>query len=393
MANFRSGYLTRGTPLGQRTKTVVLRADNQVVDPKGFLALKILGKEAELLQSGTATGGGPYTVTVTTVGHGLTSGDTIKTYSADTWTDPAAVEFESVAVTVLTDDTFSFDTTEDPGASGTLSWKLTPAMRTFTLGPGDMVGHVLHVYLGNDAQAELISGGDTALTANWDVTGKYDSLSLMWQDNKWIESSRGLLSQGIDAQIDDPQDADLLVYDSGESEFRNQPLSGDATIDNNGALTVSEGIQGVVEGTLSSAQLISLNSTPVQLVPDGTGTELVIVEQIEFLKAAGAVAYAGGGDLQIQYTDPSNTSVATVPAELLNTGNQVERFVMRPTIYDARTGETASPWNGFLIAAGGAIGLLTAGIRITNDASDFTGGDVTNTLQYRITFRRFLALN
>ena len=147
----------------------------------------------------------------------------------------------------------------------------------------------------------------------------------MWQDNKWIESSRGLLSQGIDAQVDNPEDAQILVYDSGQSEFRNQPLSGDATIDNNGALTVSEGIQGVVEGTLSAAQLVSLNTTPVVLVPAGTGTQIIVVEQIELLKAAGTVPYSGGGNIVIRY-DLSTPIISELSSDLLTVGNTESRF-------------------------------------------------------------------
>ena len=68
-----------------------------------------------------------YDITVTSVAHGLTTGMNMMFIDADGWTDDDAVE-GTYEIVVLTDDTFKYNVTNDPGPTGTL--KYAYAMQT-----------------------------------------------------------------------------------------------------------------------------------------------------------------------------------------------------------------------------------------------------------------------
>ena len=71
--------------------------------------------------SGTSAGAGPYTITVTSISHGLTTGMNLQMLGAASWTtDDNAEGFFSI--TVLTADTFTYDVTNDPGPTGTIQY-------------------------------------------------------------------------------------------------------------------------------------------------------------------------------------------------------------------------------------------------------------------------------
>lgn len=80
---------------------------------------------AKLSATYTRSGGGPYTVTVTTTSpHGLSSGAVV------TITDAVDTDANgSQTITVIDATSFSYSVSDDPGASGSLSWVVTRSTR------------------------------------------------------------------------------------------------------------------------------------------------------------------------------------------------------------------------------------------------------------------------
>lgn len=97
----------------------------------------------------TATGTGPYLVTVASVAHGLVTGETI-TVSNGSDSDVDG----SQTITVVDADTFTFSNVADPSASGTLDW-VGPWLVTATqTGHGLSNGNVIAVNSGSDASVD-----------------------------------------------------------------------------------------------------------------------------------------------------------------------------------------------------------------------------------------------
>lgn len=67
----------------------------------------------------------------------------------------------------------------------------TAANRTFTLTPGDKLGHELTIVFqsAGATTAQLADSGINKLSAAWEPT-QYDSLRLMWDGTYWVELSR-----------------------------------------------------------------------------------------------------------------------------------------------------------------------------------------------------------
>lgn len=80
-----------------------------------------------------------------------------------------------------------------------------------------------------------------------------------------------------------------------------------------GLIKGSNGIIGVTQRTqviLTSAQILALNSTPVQLVAaPGAGKAISIDEIIVTGPASGATAYTGANAVEIRYTNGSGLKV------------------------------------------------------------------------------------
>ncbi len=88
-----------------------------------------------------------------------------------------------------------------------------------------------------------------------------------------------------------------------------------------GRLAIRGNILAVARVDLSSAQILALNATPVELVPAPGAGNIISVEEILFKMIRTATAYAAGGALEFRYTNGSGAKVtADVAASVVTTG-------------------------------------------------------------------------
>lgn len=72
--------------------------------------------------------------------------------------------------------------------------------------------------------------------------------------------------------------------------------------------------RGVADVTITSAQLLALNATPVTIIP-AQGANTIIVPQTIIAQHAGGTAYAGiaaGEDIQLKYTNGSGAAASPI---------------------------------------------------------------------------------
>lgn len=80
-------------------------------------------------------------------------------------------------------------------------------------------------------------------------------------------------------------------------------------------------IQKTVQVSLSSAQILALNATPVALVAAPGAGKVIVVEHILLKMITTATAYANGGALEFRYTDGSGAKVtADLAAAIVTAG-------------------------------------------------------------------------
>lgn len=78
---------------------------------------------------------------------------------------------------------------------------------------------------------------------------------------------------------------------------------------------------------ISSAQVLALNATPVELVPAPGAGVFVSVEEVILKMVRTATAYANGGALEFRYTDASGAKVtADIAASVVTTGGAGTAF-------------------------------------------------------------------
>lgn len=205
----------------------------------------------------------------------------------------------------------------------------TPANRTFTLSPGNFQGHQLKViFQSAGTSCQLVNTGNVKLNGDWEPL-QYDALDLYYDGTYWVEIGR------------------------------------------------SDPVFQVAEGTLTNAQLLALNTTPVTVIPAPAAGKAIVIDEVEMFHDYSTAAYTGGGDVSLQYA--TSNSVVILFADTLVTGNADLKTVARPTIYnlDASTGT----------ATGYDLSNATAqGVELTNASADFGGGNAANILKYRIRY-------
>lgn len=71
--------------------------------------------------------------------------------------------------------------------------------------------------------------------------------------------------------------------------------------------------------TLTSAQILALHTTPVQLIPQPGNRSVIIVNSVTARLVYGTTTYVGANDVEIRATDGSGVQVAeALPATFLN---------------------------------------------------------------------------
>ena len=86
-------------------------------------------------------------------------------------------------------------------------------------------------------------------------------------------------------------------------------------------LTAQEDALDAVVVSLTSAQILALNATPVTLVPAQGAGRTIIVDEILLEMTRTATAYANGGALEFRYTNGSGAKVtADIAASVVTTG-------------------------------------------------------------------------
>jgi hypothetical protein len=110
--------------------------------------------------------------------------------------------------------------------------------------------------------------------------------------------------------------------------------------------------------TLSSAQLASMFTTPISILPAPTPNRALIPFYCTFVMYAGSVAFTGGGAVNLQYH--TNTSIApfasTVPASVV-------------------TEATPGTYPYYLDPTAGFAPPLVDGIDVTNASAPFAAGN------------------
>lgn len=139
------------------------------------------------------SGGGPYTMTVTSVAHGLTTGQYLL-FSAGAGGTPANYE-GSFQITVLTADTFSYSVSSDPGAaSGTLSYCYAMPVRLESTVPSEITTNQQWFYQVYRSSQQAITIGlfsDFKLIEQRTLTSAEISNLVLFFTDDWAEDLRG----------------------------------------------------------------------------------------------------------------------------------------------------------------------------------------------------------
>lgn len=213
----------------------------------------------------------------------------------------------------------------------------TPNNRNFTIQSGpnatiDPAGNlllILNFASGGNTSCRLANSGNVRLISDWTPTiGQ--SLTLQWDGTVWNELAR----------------------------------TGAGTLEASGSLT--------------QAQIISMFTTPVTLLPTSRANQAYILMSVEYFHSFSTSAYTGGGDVQLQYDTGASAIVLNDVA--LVTGGANLRTYSTPTIYqlDASTGTST----GFNLA-----NALAKSVSITNLVGVFAAGNAANVLKWKIRYQ------
>lgn len=213
----------------------------------------------------------------------------------------------------------------------------TPNNRNFTIQSGpnatiDAAGNlllILNFTSRGNTSCRLANSGNVQLISDWTPTAG-QSLTLQWDGTFWNELAR----------------------------------TGAGTLE--------------ASGTLTQANLISMFTTPVTLLPVSRANQAYIIMSVEFFHSYSTAAYTGGGDIQIQYD--TGASAIMLNDVALVTGASNLRTYSNPTIYqlDASTGTST----GYNLA-----NALAKSVTITNLTAVFAAGNAANVLKWKLRYQ------
>jgi hypothetical protein len=159
------------------------------------------------------------------------------------------------------------------------------------------------------------------------------------------------------------------------------------TVNSYGAITAASNGSGggslsVASGTLSSAQIIGMFATPVQLIA-APGAGLVILPWLIYFNHVRVVSFTGGGNITLQYGNTTGGIIANATASYNNTNYGYFHAALL-------TGSASDVMTGHGLVAGynpsGTISTTIANLplSITNATTAFATG--TGSLYYQIIY-------
>lgn len=196
----------------------------------------------------------------------------------------------------------------------------------FTLVSSTIVGHTITLMLvsGGGTTCKLASGSNLQLTQDWQPILN-QTLVIQWNGSSWVELSRS------------------------------QPV-----------------LQ--LTGTLSQADILAMNATPIELVPAPGAGKAIIVDEVELLHSYSTTAYAAGEDVSVIY-ETTATALMVIDKAFV-TGTSSLSTLVKPAIYVSTSTDT-----GFALSSN-----TNKAVQITNASTAFTGGAAANVIKYRIAY-------
>ena len=197
-----------------------------------------------------------------------------------------------------------------------------------------------------------------------------------------ISSSPTALSGMTDANITSPADASLLLYDTGTSKWRDGAMSGDATIGDTGAITL----------TATNTNLTTLaNVTTVGAIASGSweATDVAVAHGGTGASTAGNartnLGVAVGSDVQAYHATLDTVSDGTYAGDdnIVTVGTIATGTWEGDTVAVAQGGTGATSLNNLITltthTTGDYVGTITGGAGIDSDAAT-SGEGTTHTL-------------
>jgi hypothetical protein len=194
----------------------------------------------------------------------------------------------------------------------------------------------------------------------------------------------------LDAKVGTSLVSGNILVGSAGNAAASVTMSGDATIIADGTLTIAANAVTIAKsarniimestGTITSAQILDLFNTPVELVAAPAAGYYYVVDEMEIFHDYATAPYILGGSLIVEL---GTTDLFSFPNTLV-TGGADQYFLATVEQY------ATTP-------SGGVVGMdittsIAANIQITNDGALFANGDAANILKYRIRYHMVQAL-
>jgi hypothetical protein len=132
---------------------------------------------------------------------------------------------------------------------------------------------------------------------------------------------------------------------------------------NNNVVLPSGAPLGALVVSLTAAQLIAMNGTPVTIIPAPSAGKAIVVREVAFEMIPGSVAFTGGGAVSLVYHGTSTpVHAGSVPASVVTV---------------AGASPTTTTVLGTATAANGTTAPAGTGVDITNATAAFAAGNGT----------------